>query len=448
MDIHDLRAELRSVVEEMETLDATATDEERDLTEEEQADYDELEERARKLERRISRMQAARERRDRLGELDPAGTQPAERRGRITEVRDYDASDFRNLGEFIHSVRFNPFDQRLRSLESRADAQAMGGGLHDDTGDGAGGPLGGFAVPEQFRSQLLEVAQQSAIIRPRATVIPAGSPPDAEIFMPALDQTSQGRNRYGGVSVNWIEEAGSKPQTDFNLAQVSLSPYEVAGHIVATDKLLRNWSAADTVIRRLLGGAVTSAQETAFVTGNGSGKPTGFVGSSAAYTVNRDTASQIKYVDVAAMYARMLMGGNPVWVASQSILPQLLNMVDGDGRLIFQPGVREGVQPQLLGFPIIWNERSPALGTKGDLAFVDLQYYLIKDGSGPFIAASEHVNFLTNQTVIKVFFNVDGKPWLSAPLPLENGYSVSPFVVLDVPAGDGDGDGDGDAGDA
>ena len=77
----------------------------------------------------------------------------------------------------------------------------------------------------------------------------------------------------------------------------------------------------------------------------------------------------------------------------------------------------------------------PQLGARGDLALVDLSYYLIKDGSGPFIASSEHVHFTTNKTVIKAFWNVDGAPWLNTPIVQENGDTQSPFVVLDVPSG-------------
>ncbi|MGD9644055.1 MAG: phage major capsid protein, partial [Elusimicrobiales bacterium] len=77
---------------------------------------------------------------------------------------------------------------------------------------------------------------------------------------------------------------------------------------------------------------------------------------------------------------------------------------------------------------------TPALGSKGDLILVDFTYYLIKDGSGPFVAASEHVLFRQNKTVIKVFWNVDGKGWVNEPLTLEDGTTkVSPYVVLDVP---------------
>ncbi len=68
------------------------------------------------------------------------------------------------------------------------------------------------------------------------------------------------------------------------------------------------------------------------------------------------------------------------------------------------------------------------------MLLADWSHYLIKDGSGPFVAASEHVKFTSNKTVIKIFWNVDGAPWLTAPIAEENGYEVSPFVGLDVPA--------------
>jgi HK97 family phage major capsid protein len=84
----------------------------------------------------------------------------------------------------------------------------------------------------------------------------------------------------------------------------------------------------------------------------------------------------------------------------------------------------------LMGYPIMWHERSPALGTKGDLTLADLSNYLIKDGSGPFVASSEHVKFTSNKTVFKIFWNVDGQPWLTAPFTQEGGFVVSPFVTL------------------
>ena len=107
-----------------------------------------------------------------------------------------------------------------------------------------------------------------------------------------------------------------------------------------------------------------------------------------------------------------------------------MTLTDQNGNLIWNGNAREGELPLLLGRPAIENERNPLLGQAGDIWLADMSQYLIKDGSGPYVAASEHVHFLSNKTVIKMFWNVDGQPWLTAPIKQEGGYEVSPFVKL------------------
>ncbi|HUW32834.1 MAG TPA: phage major capsid protein, partial [Planctomycetota bacterium] len=152
----------------------------------------------------------------------------------------------------------------------------------------------------------------------------------------------------------------------------------------------------------------------------------------ASINVARAGAGAIAYVDVVNMFAVALMGGGrQIWIGSQTILPQLMQMVTPLGQLVWQPSAREGMPMSLLGIPLVLNARSPVLGAQGDLILADLNYYLIKDGSPLVIAASEHPRFTRNQTIIKGFWNVDGQPWLNSPLLLEDGVTqVSPFVVL------------------
>jgi HK97 family phage major capsid protein len=357
---------------------------------------------------------------------------PAAARGQTTVPGPQPSTEFESFGEFMHAVRFRPNDQRLASAWHEFEPR---GEQRMDTGS-----LGGFAVPQQFSSTLMRVDPQGALVRPRATVLPAGSPPDAGITLPALDQTgATPGNVYGGVTVNKVSEGGAKPETGFALREIKLEPHEIAGHMTATDKLLRNWSAASSLIEQLFREAVTAFEDTQFLLGNGVGGPLGVVNSGAAYAVNRGTANEFDYADLTNMLARILLnGGVPVWSISQSVMPQLLTMRNespGDGSLIWQPNARDSMNNQLLmGYPIFWNQRGPALGAKADVGLYDFSKYLIKDGSGPFVAASEHVKFTENKTVFKIFWNVDGQPWLTEPFKQENGYQVSPFVVLDIPA--------------
>jgi len=333
--------------------------------------------------------------------------------------------ELRDFGEFLQLARFSPNDSRLQYRERPKDGEKR----QLSMGVGA---AGGFLVPEQFGPLLAPITPQDAVIRPRATVIPAGDPPDAAITFPALDQ-SGARGVHSGVAVVWIAEAHVKPETDPAFLDVKLEPHEVAAHVIISDKLLRNAPAAGALVSTILRRAIISAEDQAFLTGTGIGQPLGIVGHAATIPVARVGAGLIGYADAVAMYSVAKFGGRLAWIASPTTLPQLLTMIDpgAGGTLVWQSNARDGAPGTLMGLPLIINERSPVLGARGDLMLVDLNYYLIKDGSPLTIAMSEHVRFTQNQTIIKAFWNVDGQPWLTTPLLLEDGVSlVSPFVEL------------------
>jgi HK97 family phage major capsid protein len=292
--------------------------------------------------------------------------------------------------------------------------------------------LGGFTVGEQYDANIRIVNDNEAIFRPRAQTIPAGSPPDAAITIPALDQ-SGANGVYAGVNVTWIAEGDIKPETEPTFREIRLEPHEVAAHTVVTDKLLRNSAAAGALVMSLLRKATIAAEEDAFYTGNGVGRPLGIVGHPATINVARTGANAIVYADVIAMFARFKMGGRGAWIVSQTCLPQLMTLQDAAGNVQWQPNARENAPGTLFGMPVYINDQAPILGVNGDIALVDLDYYLIKDGSGISISMSEHPRFTRNQTIIKAFWNVDGQPWLTTPLLQRDGVStVSPFVALAV----------------
>lgn len=409
MNFSQLRATVNRLIGQMSAILDRADREDRDLTAEETAAFDRLKAETAPLKARL----------DRSVDLHAIEIESgAAGRGRF-------GGQFASLGEFMHAVRFNPRDRRLSYVENVAGQRAE---MRMDDG-----PSGGFAIPPQFLPKLMALKPQSAIIRPRATVIPAGSPPDAAITIPALDQTgSAPSNMFGGVQVGWIGEGGLKPNTDMKLREVTLTPHEVAGLMTVTDKLLRNWQSASGVLEQQLSGAISQAEDLAFLAGNGIGKPLGFLRSTALYRVGRQIAGSVTYDDIVSMVVHLY--GNGVFFYSRSMLGALMRLKDGQGRPLWLPSIREGEPATLMGFPAIENTRNPSLGTLGDLSLVDLSQYLIKDGSGPFVATSEHALFAQNKTLIKVFWNVDGAPWMNAPFQNEGGDLVSPFVALDVPS--------------
>ncbi|MFW5855775.1 MAG: phage major capsid protein [Bacillota bacterium] len=330
---------------------------------------------------------------------------------------------FKNLGEFVQvsikNSKDNPKDDRLKDVADWMEKE-----LGTTPGE-----AGGFMVPPQFGDMMDVFEPQDPIFRGRALEIPAGDPPDSELIMPALDQSGE-KGVYAGVAVEWIESGDEKPETDFDTRDITLKPNEVAGHMIVKDKLLRNAPGAAGLINQLLEWARIKAEDDAFLTGSGDGKPLGVLGHESNILVDRQDSDEIEYEDIVNVFSKILFGGNYIWLISQTTLPQLMTMEDTAGQLIWQPNARDGSPGSLLGIPTELNERSPALGDTGDLGLLDLMFYYIKDGSGPVIASSEHVEFLKNKTAIKIFFNVDGQPAITTPLEQENGEEVSPFVFL------------------
>lgn len=425
----ELTGQLRGMLDKID-------EENRKFTDEEKVEYKNLETEIDKLDRDILDAEEDMERRRKLAEREvqakKATTVIKVKQDEEDDRQDVDPEkEFRNVGEFLHAIAKlksdGVRDDRLEILREKRE-QTMG------VGSG-----GGYALPEQFDSTVREVMAQEAIVRPRAAVIPAGSPPDAKLTFPALDQTSA-QNIYGGVTMVHTGEGVTMTETDAKLREVSLEPKEISAYIVVTNKLLANWSAAGSFVTRQLSQAMMGQEDYDFMLGNGVNKSLGFVNCAAAISYTRAGSSAIAFPDCYGMLARMLMrGGSYIWLASQTTIPQLAAMVDAGSHAIWLggsgPANNAGAGPlpsTLLGLPLIFGERLPALGTKGDLSLVNLSYYLVKDGSGPYAASSEHVYFTSNKVVFKIVWNVDAHPWLSEPIGLEGSTSntVSPFIVL------------------
>ncbi|MCL5072629.1 MAG: phage major capsid protein [Actinobacteria bacterium] len=424
--MNELQKRLLEISKEMEGIEAKGAD----ITAEEEARFDQLIVEFKELKEKAEKETV---RKNALDDLKKSLTTPV---NEPTKPPIEPANDgFRSLGEFIQTVRFNPFDKRLTLKEPVKDKE----GRELSVGTPS---AGGYLVPTLYITDIKIVNPQTTIVRPRATVIPAGDMPDQSISMVTLDQTAtDGSGLFGGVQFEWIGEGEEKPEQNTALKEVGLSPYEIAGHIVVSDKLLRNAPAIEALVSKLFRNSINQVEDYNFLRGSGTAKPTGIIGHGATIDVNRSTAGKIKYADIVNIFSKILWGGSFIWVGSPTILPELMTMKDFEAadsdapNLVWQPDARNGNPGTLLGLPVFMNANQPVLGSRGDLILADFSYYLIKDGYGIAIDASPHVYFKTNKTVIKAFWNVDGKPWLTAPITLPDGVcQVSPFVELDVPS--------------
>lgn len=347
-----------------------------------------------------------------------ASVRPAiARRSFCNPIAEPAKKEFDSLGEFVHAV-VGGSDQRLEYQAS----QNMGSGS-----------AGGFAVPAQYATELMKIDAQGAAIRPLCTNLPAGSPPDAELSIPTLNQSS---SMYGGVSLTWLDdESGSDfPETSASLGNVTVKPHAVGGTVVLTNRLLQNWNAASSLMQQLLSGALVHAFETAIASGNGVAKPLGILNAAWAglKKVNRAGATAVSYADLTSL-EEAAVGTNFHWVISRRAVKAIKQIANTTYGPLFVEG-GQNMAPTLLGHPYVIDRRGVALGTLGDVMFGDFSSYIVKEGSGPFIAASEHVNFKKNETVLRIVANIDGQPWNKTTFTDVDGATVAPIVALDVPA--------------
>ena len=378
------------------------------------------------LEMRIEKMEELEKRKATLAE--PQRTFSAPRVVAPEAAREFSSID--EMVEAVIATADGVVDQRLSDLWNP-------GRIRGEQSFGVGAK-GGFMIPTQFLPEVMRVDPAATPLLNFVRKIAAGSQPDARIEMPALDQTGASPdNQFGGVTVDWIGEGVTKPETDADLRKVALQPKEVAGHIKITDMLRDNWSGAGSFYGALLGQALNWAKESALWNGNGVARPAGILNQPARIDVNRNNAGTVDYDDVSRMKAAQIYrGGTKFWLVNQGLMPALDQMANVNGNLIFKrDSIAEGSPATLEGYPVYWYENASAVGARGDISLLQVDpYYIVKQGTGPMLAMGlTNDDFVRNKHTIKIFERIDGNGWLTAPYELANGLNVSPFVFLDVP---------------
>lgn len=348
----------------------------------------------------------------------------------LKEAAKKKAAAFDHFGEFIKAVAM---DAKGRFTDPR---------LKFATKDMAEGAMatGGALVPPEFMQELLKYDGQSNIVRPRARVLPMAG---RSLSMPAIDHgvhaVAGKSNFYGGILTYWIEEAGVKTIEDITFDKIELVLHKLCGYTRVSDELMEDSNPTiAAVISVLFGDAIEWKEDYAYLQGNGVGQPLGVVGAPGTFTQVRVAANNFGYVDAVNMLTHFLPVKGGVWVMSQSVMPELFTMVDPGNNYIWHPhfggaGAAERAPGTLLGYPVLFTEKTPTLGTTGDVLLCDFSQYLIGDGSTTTLESSIHERFRYDQTSFRLVKRVDGQEWCKAPVLLADGATqVSPFVELDA----------------
>jgi HK97 family phage major capsid protein len=314
------------------------------------------------------------------------------------------------------------------------------------TGEMSEGDLasGGYLVPSPLSGIILLKSLEKSIVRPRATPIPMSS---NRLEIPAdvgLDHTSS----LGGITIYRPGEAGQKTASNPTLGKISLQLHKLVGLVYVSDELLQDSGPAmEVYLTRKFAQAISFVEDDDFLNGTGVNMALGALNSGNPSLITVDAiggqgANTIIAENVAAMWARLWPDGqsNAVWIANIETFPQLFGMaisVGAGGVPVWMPASQLSDKPygSLMGRPLIFTEKCPALGTAGDIALCDFSQYYIADrnnsGGVPEVASSIHLKFDYDQTAFRFVLRYDGQPtWLSTMTPKRGSKTLSPFIVL------------------
>lgn len=334
--------------------------------------------------------------------------------GFISRSGSGDDGGFSRFGEFLHSIKRNPLDARLKS------------GLNEGS-DSAGG----FLVPEEFRANLLQLVMDRSIVRRFATVYPMASD---TLRIPKVLDSSHASSVSGGVICYWTQEAGSKTAVEPSFGEVKLIAKKLTGYTYCSDELLGDSGIVlESVLVDIFSKAILFYETLAFLRGSGVGQPMGILTSGSFLAIARNTLTDIKLSDLVGMMARLQVNDETkcIWIASRTCIPKLMTLsVSSVGVLVWLPDAVGGAPGRLLGYPLYFSELLPSLGSQGDIILCDMSRYIIGDRQSLRVDSSPHVRFTTDETAWRFVTRLDGEPWTDTTFQPYAGDATSPFVGL------------------
>lgn len=354
----------------------------------------------------------------------------------------------------LRAARLTSFARRDQPLSKfgslaeniRAIVKAEGGGEVDPrlsrapTGLNTTDPTaGGFLIEPEYSSELLALAYEETLIAGLCDRRETENPL-AEVKVPGIDETSRADgSRFGGVLSYWEAEGHTVPATLPKFKNIAFSGKKLFALIYGTNELMADAPMFEAHVKRVFAAEISFKLDLAALSGTGAGVPQGILNSSATIVVpkvNGQVAATIVSENVQSMWKRLPAPSRyrAVWLANEDVDEQLQAINGGAGGSqpeLYQPAGTNGSKyPLLKGRPVLTIEQCPVLGTVGDIVLADLSHYVIVDGGiRPMISA--HLQFLTDETVIRFVLHVDGRSAFASPITPYNGsVTRSPFVTL------------------
>lgn len=313
------------------------------LSKEDAAAYDEMEKKIKDYSAEIERMEQMEKIENELNKPvnTPIVTKPMTVNGKEKTGR---ASDEYKAG-MLMALRTN-FKQISNVLQEGVDAD------------------GGYLVPEEYDSRLIQTLEEENIMRKISTRI-----------------TTSGEHKINIAATKpaaaWIEEGAALTFGDATFSQILLDAHKLHVAIKVTEELLfDNSFGLENYIIDQFGKALANAEEDAFLNGTGIGQPLGLFADKGGGTVANTVTALTTDAAIGLVYAlKRPYRKNASFIINDQLIAQLRTLKDNNGAYMWQPALTAGEPDKFLGYDVYTSQYAPS----NAIAFGDYKYYNIGD---------------------------------------------------------------------
>lgn len=231
---------------------------------------------------------------------------------------------------------------------------------------------GGYLVPEEYDSRLIDTLTEENIMRKLGHTI-----------------TTSGEHKINIAATKpaaaWIDEGGALSFGDATFAQINLDAHKLHVAVKVTEELLYdNAFGLESYIIEQFGKALSNAEEDAFLNGDGVGKPLGLLsdkgGGEVAITTASATAITADEIINLVYSLKHPYRKNAKFIMNDQTIAALRKLKDNNGAYLWQPSLQAGEVDRLFGYEVYTSPYVPIIAAgKPVIAFGDFSYYNIGD---------------------------------------------------------------------
>lgn len=231
---------------------------------------------------------------------------------------------------------------------------------------------GGYLVPEEYDSRLIDTLTEENIMRKLGHTI-----------------TTSGEHKINIAATKpaaaWIDEGGALSFGDATFAQINLDAHKLHVAVkVAEELLYDNAFGLESYIIEQFGKALSNAEEDAFLNGDGKGKPLGIFAETGGGTVGVTAASATAITAdeiINLVYSlKRPYRKNAKFIMNDQTIAALRKLKDNNGAYLWQPSLQAGKVDRLFGYEVYTSPYVPTITAgKPVIAFGDFSYYNIGD---------------------------------------------------------------------